>query len=62
MIDINKAAEVFADEATFRDGTQLYATYFQGVIAGHNSKATQAKVIQGQIDVLKPYFNNELYI
>jgi hypothetical protein len=51
MIDINKEAEELADEATFRDGTHLYASYFQGVLAGHNSKATKAKIIQAQIDV-----------
>jgi hypothetical protein len=52
MIDINKEAQELADEATFKDSTHLYASYFQGVIAGHNSKSTQAKVLQGQIIII----------
>jgi hypothetical protein len=50
MIDINKEAEELADEVVFKDNTHLYASYFQGVIAGYNSKATQAKILQTLIE------------
>jgi hypothetical protein len=57
MRDINKEAEELADEAVFKDNTHLYASYFQGVIAGYNSKATQVKVLQGQIDLIQKIGN-----
>lgn len=46
MIKINKEAEEYAKSSLLnRKATKHF-------IAGHNSKATQAKVIQGQIDLL----------
>jgi prefoldin subunit 5 len=47
MIDINKEAEKYGF-----DKNGILSEQGQALIAGHNSKATQAKVIQGQIDLL----------
>ena len=47
MIDINKEAEEYAISTPDNDPIRVLS-----FIAGHNSKATQAKVIQGQIDIL----------
>jgi hypothetical protein len=50
MIDINKEAEEYAE---FGKTTSKWQPIVQNTfIAGHNSKATQAKVIQGQIELL----------
>jgi hypothetical protein len=57
MIDINKEAEEYAknkpmegfDTQMRRDTFNRYSLK-DSFIAGYNSKATQAKVIQGQID------------
>jgi hypothetical protein len=46
MIDINKEAEEYAKSSLLK---RKAAKHF---IAGYNSKATQAKVLQGQIDLL----------
>jgi hypothetical protein len=48
MIDINKEAQEFLNNKWVKGS-------YNGklFIAGHNSKATQAKVLQAQIDVLK---------
>ena len=52
MIDINKEAKEYANQKWHNLGV-VNSLIKQGVIAGHNSKATQAKVLQSQIDVLK---------
>jgi hypothetical protein len=49
MIDINKEAEEYGFEAN--DGLQSILLE-EAFIAGHNSKSTQAKVIQSQIDLI----------
>jgi hypothetical protein len=50
MIDINKEAEEYG----FKTNNGLQSVLLEDAfIAGHNSKATQAKMIQAQIDVLK---------
>jgi hypothetical protein len=54
MIDINKEAKEYDAKTEYSKYAIEYA-----FIAGHNSKATQAKVIQGQIDVLKEHRNSE---
>jgi hypothetical protein len=46
MIDINKEAEEYAKEGCWEGVRKL------SFIAGHNSKATQSKIIQAQIDML----------
>lgn len=46
MIDINKEAEEYSKSSLLNKKATKH------FIAGHNSKATQAKVIQRQIDVL----------
>jgi hypothetical protein len=57
MIDINKEAEEYGwriKTNTFSDpvkSNDLANSAIQDFIAGHNSKATQAKIIQAQIDV-----------
>jgi hypothetical protein len=58
MIDINKEAEEYAnnwEEITGLDPENTSPLECSKIdfVAGYNSKATQAKVIQGQIDVLK---------
>jgi hypothetical protein len=68
MIDINKEAEEWSKKwcliNSYNERDMIHSHFLpnyettisllaKGVIAGHNSKATQAKVIQGQIDVLK---------
>jgi hypothetical protein len=55
MIDINKEAEEYApvQNQCMLDVIQLNQRKQEDFIAGHNSKATQAKIIQAQIDVLK---------
>jgi len=61
MIDINKEAEEYGwriKTNTFSDpvkANDLANSAIQDFVAGHNSKATQAKIIQGQIDVLLKY-------
>jgi hypothetical protein len=49
MIDINKEAEEYAESSLLK---RKAAKHF---IAGYNSKSTQAKVLQAQIDILKEY-------
>jgi hypothetical protein len=54
MIDINKEAyELYPENwESIMDGRHDSNSYErQAFIAGHNSKATQAKVLQAQIDV-----------
>lgn len=58
MIDINKEAEdiVFFQLESDSDGFESFYRYkevIKGIIAGHNSKATQAKVLQAQINILR---------
>jgi exonuclease VII small subunit len=61
MIDINVEAEEYAKEVNGIYGEELYPncdeTLNEVTIkefkAGHNSKATQAKVLQAQIDVVQ---------
>jgi hypothetical protein len=54
MIDINKEAEEYKQDLIAVEGNKITAIFGRnGFIAGHNSKATQAKVIQAQMDVLK---------
>jgi hypothetical protein len=49
MIDINKEAEEYSKSSLLN---RKAAKHF---IAGHNSKATQAKVLQAQINILLKY-------
>jgi hypothetical protein len=58
MIDINKEAEEYANQKWHSLGV-VNSLIKQGVIAGHNSKATQAKVLQSQIDILTEHRNSE---
>jgi dTDP-glucose pyrophosphorylase len=64
MIDINKEAEEYGwriKTNTFSDpvkANDLANSAIQDFIAGHNSKATQAKVIQAQIDLLYTILKN----
>ena len=56
MIDINKEAEEWcckSDDIPARSGMIDITHCELSYIAGHNSKATQAKVIQAQIDILE---------
>jgi hypothetical protein len=54
MIDINKEAEEYANSFRFiSESDSWFNNKYNSFIAGHNSKATQAKVIQTQIDVLE---------
>jgi uncharacterized protein YgfB (UPF0149 family) len=56
MIDVNKEAyELYPENwESIMEGKHDTNSYErQAFIAGHNSKATQAKVLQAQIDVLK---------
>jgi hypothetical protein len=60
MIDINKESEEYAsyknDNIPIEFGNEKFnESVKKHFIAGHNSKATQAKVIQGQIDILLKY-------
>jgi len=60
MIDINKEAEEYAqNEIKDRgdDNDKLICKI--DFIAGYNSKATQAKILQAQIDILKENRNPE---
>jgi len=53
MKTIEQEAEEYGNSFDYNESTiqeQLAAEY--GFIAGHNSKATQAKILQAQIDVL----------
>jgi hypothetical protein len=52
MIDINKEAEEYL--LGFREGEvpKSFEEVKQIYVAGYNSKATQAKIIQAQIDIL----------
>ena len=58
MIDINKEAEEYGwriKTNTFSDpvkANDLANSAIQDFIAGHNSKATQAKVIKSQIEII----------
>jgi len=54
MIDVNKEAEEYAKDLIESKSVQPHeSTWVSSIfISGHNSKATQAKVIQGQIDLL----------
>jgi hypothetical protein len=53
MIDISKEAEEYAKTITnLPQWNKHDANIF---IAGHNSKATEAKILQAQIDVLKSH-------
>jgi hypothetical protein len=47
MIEINKEAEEYAYQLGVYDSKLV-----RPFIAGHNSKATQAKILQAQIDIL----------
>ena len=55
MIDINKEAEEYLDRtySLSYERTTWQKLHIKSFIAGHNSKATQADVIQAQIDVLE---------
>jgi hypothetical protein len=53
MIDINKEAEEYKNSKKWADNMSVNNWIDIIFIAGHNSKATQAKVLQAQIDVLK---------
>ena len=62
MIDINKEAyELYPENwESIMDGRHDSNSYErQAFIAGHNSKATQAKVLQAQIDILTEHRNSE---
>jgi hypothetical protein len=57
MIDINKEAEEYAsyknDNIPIEFGNEKFnESIKKHFIAGHNSKATQTKVLQGQIDLI----------
>lgn len=65
MIDINKEAEEYSSydnpNIPFRFGNHDYnynETHKETFIAGHNSKATQAKILQAQIDLLYTILKN----
>jgi hypothetical protein len=53
MIDLNKEAEEYAKD--FIEDKDLIELQIAAFLEGHNSKATQAKIIQAQIDVLDKY-------
>jgi len=53
MIDLNKEAEECTDSIVFKDSSHLYASYYQGFIAGANSKYVREQIILTQIEVLK---------
>jgi hypothetical protein len=62
MIDLNKEAEdiIFSQLESDSDGFESFYRYnevIKGIIAGYNSKATQAKVIQSQIDLCNSALN-----
>jgi hypothetical protein len=61
MIDISKEAKDLADKQSLFGYKHLSLTdkenFILGVIAGHNSKATQAKVLQGQIELIRKIGN-----
>jgi hypothetical protein len=60
MITIEQEAEEYKQHLISLEGNKITAIFGRnGFIAGHNSKATQAKVLQAQIDVLKKHRNNE---
>lgn len=57
MIDINKESEEYAsyknDNIPIEFGNEKFnESVKKHFIAGHNSKATQAKILQAQIDIL----------
>jgi hypothetical protein len=58
MTDINKEAEEYRKQNRnrWKEGYTSF-DFIDAFIAGYNSKATQAKVLQGQIDVLKEIDN-----
>jgi hypothetical protein len=60
MIDINKEAEEYLDRtySLSYEKTTWQKLHIKSFIAGHNSKATQAKVIQAQIELSIHYMNN----
>jgi hypothetical protein len=54
MIDINKEAEEYANNFKLISKTDSwFNNKCNSFIAGHNSKATQVKIIQAQIDILE---------
>jgi hypothetical protein len=55
MIDINKEAEEYLKQWDWAEDVNGLGCF----IAGHNSKATQAKVLQSQIDLLTQILNHE---
>jgi hypothetical protein len=59
MIDINKEAEEYAiskalhiSKCRIKKESIAHLGLYEGFIAGHNSKATQVKVLQAQINIL----------
>lgn len=58
MIDLNKEAEEYAENQLkgIVDKTSKFEC-INDFIAGHNSKATQAKIIQAQIDLCNSALN-----
>jgi len=53
-MDINKEAEEYANSFRFISETDSwFNNKYNSFIAGHNSKATQAKILQGQIEILE---------
>jgi hypothetical protein len=50
MIDINKEAEIYASD--FIEDKDLIELQVAAFLEGHNSKSTQSKVIQSQIEII----------
>jgi len=78
MININKEAEEYAKKecsdlyniSLYHNKMHTYGSVsIKDFIAGHNSKATQVKILQAQIDVLKSidcnmvgYMTTQIYL
>jgi hypothetical protein len=60
MIDINKEAQEYAKDLIKLKSAQPHElTWVSSIfIKGHNSKATQAKVLQAQIDLLSIIYSD----
>jgi len=61
MIDINKEVEKYAENKSSHKVFQ--EAHIEDFIAGHNSKATQAKILQAKIETINMIINcyNLLY-
>jgi hypothetical protein len=57
MIDINKEAGEYKNSKKWADNMSVNNWIDTIFIAGHNSKATQSKILQAQIDLIKKIGN-----